>query len=711
LKAGAVGLVGLILLGTSSSSAAPSTWTRIEHDALRGGVNVHYITDLVPADGAGGPWLAVGYVVDSDGTREPSAWTSADGARWRRHVMAPTESPELRDGPFHVARRGNVAVAVGNRFDGRLSSASWWSDAPGVWHAVTDPRDELRSSSDLVEDVIAAPDGFYSVGYYQSTNYTLMTVFRSENGRAWHVQGGFTTPNGERFQPLGMATSGTRMVLVGDTAVASADGRIWVGENGYYKSVDPAPLGLVGPGLQQVADVAWDPALGFVAGGLTMRSNVEVPTMWRSQDGVTWERLPALPTSVAAAVHTVEVAPGGGFVASGNSDAGPRIWRSSNGREWSEVPVPPVASSGGTTVRVAGSGSKIVYSTLSESGSKLYHRQGNEWKRGDTGPAFPASSPYAAALRDVAVAGGRALAIGNDGQGRPLVMISRSPGDWRKVAFPDRAARFSAVTADRGVFTIVGWRLLRGRGRATVWTSRTGTSWRRIGGTAHHAHAVLVDVAPDGRELVALGMEGSPRGLQTTVWTGRRGFWLRTDVLGPGEPQAICAGPHGALAVSMVGIGPRARVHVWSRTRNGEWSPEPETLASGGFASRCADGPRGTVVVGDDESGTALAWLRARPGTPWRPSAIGATNPPTRINDIVRDGSGFLATGTSGSRGQADLGIWTSADGLRWSRIGTTEQAFLEPGYQAGLSIARQRGRVVVAGSQGAGNAGLWIGP
>jgi hypothetical protein len=96
----------------------------VEHDALRGGGHVVYVNDILPADGAGNPWLAVGYVVDGDGNRDPSAWTSPDGVTWSRFGMEATGSPEQRDGPFYVARRGSVAVALGNRFDGRLRPAA-----------------------------------------------------------------------------------------------------------------------------------------------------------------------------------------------------------------------------------------------------------------------------------------------------------------------------------------------------------------------------------------------------------------------------------------------------------------------------------------------------------------------------------------------------------------------------------------------------------
>lgn len=695
-----------VLLMTSASQAAPASWGRVDHEALRGGGAIVYLTDIVPP-AAGDPWLAIGYVVDGDGNRNPSAWTSDDGATWRRFLMEETGSPERRDGPFSVARRGNVAVAVGNRFDGRLRPAAWWSTAPNTWRALKDVSDPLLAFDGVVEAVDAGPDGFVAVGFGDISFGMTITIFRSDDGQSWRVDSSFSTPATERFLPLAISTTGTRIVLVGDTAAgAGTDGRIWVKADGSWRSVDPTSLGLGGPGFQQVAGIAWDPNLGLVAGGLS--GDVEVPTLWVSRTGDEWERLPTLEGGVAG-VHKIAVVPGG-FLASGSSDAGPRLWRSSNGRDWSLVPTPPTTSSAGKSVTAASDGTKIVYVVLGQNGSEMFHRTGTEWMRGDKGPAFPTSTPFATALVDVAVAKSRVVAIGNDGNEKPLVMFSPSGGNWRKAPFADPAARLVAITSERGTFTIAGWRLIRGRAHLAFWTSRNGSTWRLLGGTRADPVGVFVDIAPSTSGLLAVAFEGSQRGLQTTTWARSRGTWRRTATLGLGVARALCAGPNGAVAVATVGGDARSRVLVWSRPPKGTWTPEPEIVAIRSSATRCADGPRGTVIGGEDDSGAAVTWRRTRPDRPWVQAVVAVSAPRSEINDVVRDGSGYLATGTSGGRGQNDLAIWRSSDGERWTRIGETDPAFLEPGYQAGEGIVRARGRIVVVGRHGAGNAGLWAG-
>jgi hypothetical protein len=408
-------------------------------------------------------------------------------------------------------------------------------------------------------------------------------------------------------------------------------------------------------------------------------------------------------------VHRIQRIPGG-FLASGSSDAGPRLWRSGNGRDWALVPTPPSPSSAGKTITAASDGAKIVFLVTGQTGSQMFHRAGAEWMRADKGPAFPTSTPVAAELRDVAVANSRVVAIGNDGHDKPLIMFSPSGGAWRKVSFNDRAARFLAVTSDGGVFSIAGWRLIRGRAHLAFWTSRNGLAWRRLGGSRGDPIGAFVDITPHASGLLALSFEASQRGLKTTAWARSRGLWRRAAVLGSGEARGICAGPNGAVAVATVGGDARSRVLVWTRPPKGSWPSEPEVVAARSTATHCADGPRGTVIVGSDENGAAATWRRTRPGSRWVKSVVGASAPRTEINNIVRDGSGYLAAGTSGGRGQSDLAIWQSPDGSRWTRIAETNPVFLEPGFQAGQGIVRARGRIVVVGRHGAGNAGLWAG-
>jgi hypothetical protein len=701
-------LLGVLLL-TSVSQAAPATLMRIEHDALQGGGQVVYVLDVLGGE-AGQPWLAVGWLVDSDGNRAPSAWTSNDGATWSRSAMEATGSPEARDGPYFVARRGNVAVAVGERFDTRPRPAAWWSTTPNVWNAVKDPTDVLLTYEGEIQDVAATPNGFYALGNHDTDFGTVITFFYSADGRTWRRHSVHSTRAPEYVRTLALAGSADRFVVVGITSnQAGTDGRIWTyADPGGWVRVDPSPLGLVGPGFENVGAVAWHPTLGFVAGGATWSGNAEIPTLWHSSTGETWERLPPLEGGVAA-VHHIAVVPAG-FVAAGSSNAGPRVWRSSDGRNWFSVPTVLTGTTAGKRIGAASDGTKIVYVVTADTGSQMFHRVGNEWLRADRGPGFPSSKPRGALLLDVAAARGRIVAVGSDGNGKPLIMTSRSGASWTRAALPDGAAQLLAISAYRGTFTIAGWRLLRGRAHLALWTSRTGTAWRRIGGSRNDPVGAFVDLAATSTGLLALAFEPGQRGLLTTVWASRRGVWQPVAELGPGIATGLCAGPHGVVAVAAATQEPGTRIKVWSRPPGKQWSVQPDVVASRAAVSRCADGPNGTVLVGSDETFAAVTWKRTRPGERWVKSVVGSSAPRTEILDVIRDGPGFLATGTSGGRGQADLAIWWSSDGDRWARLAEADPISLEAGYQAGVGIVKIHDSVVVVGQHGAGNAGIWTG-
>jgi hypothetical protein len=706
-----IAVIACLTVGAVTLQAATGSWVRIQHPALKGGGSVVYIRDIL-GPSAGNPWLAVGYLVDSEGTRVPSAWTSSDGVGWSRATMAPSTSAERRDGPYLVARLGSTAVAIGDRFEGELRTAAWFTSAPNVWTAVTSPNDPLVTYRGRITALAAGPAEFVAVGVDYTFGRSNVTVFTSADGRSWKFRGGIETSDG--FAPFGVSEANGRIVLVGATSFDSgADGRIWVlGEGATWTRIPSAPLGLDGPGTQVITSVAWNVVRGFVAGGSVVRGGHEIPTLWWSSDGLTWTTLPnGTPPNDGrnAAIQRI-VSVGNGFVAAGASDAGARIWRSADGTSWTTVSPPATSAADAILVFVATDGEKLVLVTLSEFGSRIHRRSGSAWTRADTGSAFPKPTS-ATELVAVAARGSQIVAVGaNDGQ--PLVMTSDGGTAWQRRAFGDRAGRLLAIAADRDRFWAAGWRLVKGRASMAVWTSTNGRRWQRYGGTALDPVGAFVDLAPVRGGFVAVALEPSKRGFVTTAWRLTRAAWRDEGVLGPGEPRAVCAGPHGVTAVAVRGSGLQSSVVAWTRTLSGRWPREPELVAStGASAVGCADAPSGTVVVGQDGRLAAALWSRVRPGDVWRGVVLAQTDPASSFGAVVREGSGFLATGAFGGRGQVDLAVWHSVDGVGWGWLGGVDPVFTESGYQAGQGIVRVGDRIVVVGRHGAGSAGLWVGP
>lgn len=711
----AVGLAATAALAVSSATprAAETSWTRIQHPALRGGGSVVYVNDLLPAAGSASPWLAVGYVVDADGKRTPSAWTSPNGAAWERTLLPPSPSSERRDGVFLVARRGSLAIAIGDRFDNELRPAAWFSSGPTSWSALDELSDPLMAFQGRITAVDAGPDGFVAVGVESFGNTSRVTVFASSTGQGWTVRG--TLEPGEFAYPFAVSAASGRIVVVGYAAAGnSVDGRIWVLDaDGSWTRAAPGPAGLSGPGDQVVTSVAWNPTNGFVAAGSETRSINEKPVVWTSADALNWAKLPdGVPPSDGgnAAIQRL-VAIAGGFLASGASDAGPRVWRSSDGTSWQALSSPPPAGSEGLFVVAASDGATIVLLARTEFGSRVLRRVGSTWVRADGGPAFP-KSQAPADLVDVAASGKRVVAVGASSDGRPLVMTSSAGGAWRRAAFPDLAGRLVAITSARGTFWAVGWRLVRGRARLATWTSQDGRRWARRGGTAFEPVGTFVDAAPVPGGVAAVALEPGRRGFVTSAWVLTRAGWRPEGVLGRGEPRAICAGPHGVTAVSVVDSGLRSRVVAWTRKSNGPWPREADLVAAfGASATRCADASSSTVIGGQDGNLGATLWRRAQPGEPWRALVLAQTAPSSYVGDITRDGGGFIAVGSFGGRGQADFAAWSSADGVGWGWLGIQDPVFQEPGYQGALGVVRVGARIVAVGRHGAGSAGLWVGP
>ncbi len=700
----------LTLSGSGAAAAAPSGWTRIEHPALVGGNSISYVMDVLPPERGSG-WLAGGFVVDPDGIRTPAVWGSRDGATWRRTALPPAPSTEPRDGVYEIARRGDVAVAVGERFANGVRTAAWHATG-GKWSPLTDEGDALLRFAGRIVDVTASPTGFLAVG--SDARNTLVEVLESADGRSWHLLSTIPLRAGERFSPSAIIAAGARVLVSGEALTAGrSQGRIYSWDGSGWAQADPVRSGMTGPGRTQVASLAYLPRLGFVAGGLARPATVEQPAAWSSRDGVRWVRLPesAVPFPTGgAAVHSIVVA-GGRFVAAGNSHSGPVLWQTSDGRHWSTIDAPTKRNvADWANVTVASTGPVTVLAVAGDGAADAYRRgPAGRWSVIDRAPAFPGASGGVALLRDVAASRDRLVAVGHDARGRALILTSANARSWSRAPLPDPHARLEAVAVSHGVFAVAGWRLLKGKAHVALWTSTNGRRWRRLGGGALDPVGAFVDVAPDGAGFVLGAFEGSPRGLQVSTWSaGARGL-TPGRILGPGETRAICSGPHGATVIATRGAGRDEQVLAWHR-RSGVWSRASETVAASAEAADCADGTTGTLVVGSGATGgTAVAWTQDSAGAPWRPTVLADTLPRSALFGVTRVGRGFATTGQGGARGQLDLVLWTTS-GSGWSSVGGSAPVFSEPGAQAGLALVTFAGRIVVVGETGTGNGAIWTG-
>ena len=288
----------------------------------------------------------------------------------------------------------------------------------------------------------------------------------------------------------------------------------------------------------------------------------------------------------------------------------------------------------------------------------------------------------AAVAASIVVVVGVVLAGGNDGEletesgaaperSESAPGVAEPPADTAFPAPPLFAdGRMEAVTATENGFVAVG----SSEEHAPVWTSPDGVTWSR----APHDEVTfagrieppnLTDVTALGPTLVAVGASGDGNG--SAVWTSVDGIsWSRLahddDVSGRLGMNRLTLGGPGLVAVGLVGPYSARDAAVWTSVDGSSWSRVPhDGEVFGGLSDEemldvAAGGP-GLVAVGVD-----------RPNhTVWNVAAV-----------------------------------WTSVDGLTWSRVAHDEAVFgardTESGWWAGsgmTSVAAGGPGLVAVGS------------
>jgi hypothetical protein len=250
--------------------------------------------------------------------------------------------------------------------------------------------------------------------------------------------------------------------------------------------------------------------------------------------------------------------------------------------------------------------------------------------------------------------------------------------------------------------------------RAAIWTSVDGVIWARVphdesifGG---NEDVEIASVTAGGSALVAVGNASSHEepsfgyGTETTravVWTSVDGItWSR---LGLGDAvidgiamQSVTTSGPGFVAVGSAPFRGGSIAAVWTSPDGFDWSSAPYTRKVFGdgvgyerveMASVTAGGP-GLVAVGGPES-AVLVWTSVD-GRTWSqlpPDADFIGPGDQSVRSVIAGGPGLVAVGTEASlvgfvAGQDSLVytqiavVWTSRDGITWSRVPHNESVF-----------------------------------
>ncbi len=248
---------------------------------------------------------------------------------------------------------------------------------------------------------------------------------------------------------------------------------------------------------------------------------------------------------------------------------------------------------------------------------------------------------------------------------------------------------------------------------AAVWTSVDGLSWSRVpDDESIFTGAGMAGVTVGGPGLVAVGGDRSgSRSSVAAVWTSVDGLtWSRVPhddaVFGGGgfesfqSMKSVTAGGPGLVAVGE--DVPNAA--VWTSVDGLTWSrvPHDEAVFGGEASSSSPElfvsmedvtvGGPGLVAVGQGGGsfhmewwtglGSAVVWTSVD-GLSWsrvpHDEAVFGGDGDQLMTSVTVGGAGLVAVGLEGSRpdeNETDAAVWTSVDGATWSRVPHEEAVF-----------------------------------
>ena len=290
--------------------------------------------------------------------------------------------------------------------------------------------------------------------------------------------------------------------------------------------------------------------------------------------------------------------------------------------------------------------------------------------------------------------------------------------------------RINRLLSSNEGFIAVGEDDSSGRPDAAVWTSEDGEAWtRRAPDTlAEPGGQGMLGVASGDPGLVAVGYRGHGGTLDAAVWTSEDGReW--TPVEGDHDLEGarnevmnrVARTKFGLVAVGYQGLGGDRDAAAWVSDDGFDWyraevPEEPgdhETQEMRGIA---ASGGNLVAVgeVGLAGNYDAAAWF-SKDGTRWqrRAQSPGVFGGPGEqiMTSLVASEAGFVAVGWDEVRRDLDAQVWTSGDGMDWSRLSYNEAVFGGDGDQLLWGVELSAGTFIAVGrddSGGGSDAAVW---
>lgn len=513
MRDGAAVMAGTVAADATTDAAVwfspgGDRWERVESDSFTG-PGAQAITDVTVA---GTAWLASGRV-ERDGTMTPAIWRSDDGRTW-----------QLVRSTFHLLDRASstwgVGVSAVRAVNGQYvavgsaAAARIWQSADGVTWTEVEVPDDLLSSVDyeLAGLALAAPDDLVAISGPASDR---PVVLRRRPGEPVTE----VTATTDVFPPPSVKGSVTGVDEVGDQLLAwgarytagrrigelTEDGLVWRSTDGLtWEKVAADPVFARGWVAEIVASNGVSVAVGGELFDLGGGAGNPDPLVWVEEPDDEWQRLApadAFPGLVEGednvGIHAV-LDVGEQLVAVGRGldvgDVDARIWTSPDGRRWSSM-----------------------------ADAKVLGGAGDQ------------------AANDVCAVDGGQVAVGGQrlgGQSSVVAWHAIDGGPWARAgghATPaDRSESMEAcATTSAGVVAVGSRRFSDGTVEAGLWSTTDGRAWSPVESAAFQGgDSWMRAVAADGDLVVAAGTDERVESGEPALWVSRNAgrSWRRLTV-------------------------------------------------------------------------------------------------------------------------------------------------------------------------------------
>jgi hypothetical protein len=237
--------------------------------------------------------------------------------------------------------------------------------------------------------------------------------------------------------------------------------------------------------------------------------------------------------------------------------------------------------------------------------------------------------------------------------------------------------------------------------RPTSWITGDGRDWTELPIPDARDSLQLNDLVSSRQGIHLAGQVTAPGVLRPVLWRLDGEVWTPVDVAHGGIPDA-------AWVASIDDLVPfHGGVFAVGRSGPAEGCP-----GDAGVASAALD----LVDDGKDPCPwpPPAAWMSVD-GQAWREAAlpvVAGVDPDQAVYSIASGGAGLIALVLEGEAADVGAeaptwGLWTSADGNAWTRIGDAMRLRLGSYYHRFVAMP---GRVIVLGDDGQGRAMAWVG-